>query len=146
MQTVFFVRYKLNLCMWHRLIWSSQTDWLTEQLTDWLTEHQTAWLSNWLTDWLSNRQPDWLTVLEWLESWLYLQRVKKQGYFELLIVGFHFHTVLMFFLSSSVGAMLEVVCVSEVSEDVAICTFMFKVSRVMMQSCYIITYSLNLMG
>jgi hypothetical protein len=52
----------------------------------------------------------------------------------------------MFFLSSGVGAMLEVVYFSDVSEEVAICTFMFEVSRVMMQSCYIITYSLSLMG
>jgi len=36
--------------------------------------------------------------------------------------------------------MLEVVCVSDVSEEVAICTFVSEVCRVMMQSCYIITY------
>jgi len=42
--------------------------------------------------------------------------------------------------------MLEVVCVSDVSEEVAICTFMFEVSWVKMQAYYIITYSLSLMG
>jgi hypothetical protein len=52
----------------------------------------------------------------------------------------------MFFLSSSVGAMLEVVCVSDVSEEVAICAFMFEVSWVMMQAYYIITHSLSFMG
>ena len=50
----------------------------------------------------------------------------------------------MFFLSSSVGAMLEVVCVSDVSEEVATFSFVSEVCRVMMQSCYIITCCLVL--
>jgi hypothetical protein len=54
-------------------------------------------------------------------------------------MGFHLCSVLMFFMSSSVGAVLEVVCVSDVSDQVAICSFMFEVS-------YIITYSLSLKG
>jgi len=42
--------------------------------------------------------------------------------------------------------MLELVCVSDVSEEVTICTFMLEVSRVKKHSYYIITYSLILMG
>jgi hypothetical protein len=40
----------------------------------------------------------------------------------------------MFFLPSGVDAMLEVVCFSDVSEEVTICTCVFEISRVMMQT------------